>query len=358
MIELDDRMALVAWSDVEGAGPRTLARLRARLGGLAQAWHAPARVLVSQGGLAPDRAIALVQARDARDPVRLWQRHLASGLDLVLDSDARFPDLLRHIPVPPLALWTSGDLGHQERAIAIVGTRRPTPYGCRVAARLAGELAARGVVVVSGLALGIDAEAHAAALARGRTWAVLGSALDRIHPVSHRELARRIVRSGGCLISEYPPGTGAAPWRFPARNRLVAGLCRGTVVVEAPERSGALLTAAHALEQDREVLGVPGPVDSTASAGVHRLLREGARLVRDVHDILMEFGWEASPEGLEKALEGDQAAIWAALGPGARPVDMLPGLTGLPAARVQAALTHLLLAGRVAMGSEGWHRLA
>ncbi len=138
----------------------------------------------------------------------------------------------------------------------------------------------------------------------------------------------------------------------------MAGLCRGTVVIEAPERSGALLTAAHALEQDREVMAVPGPVDAPTSAGVNALLRDGARLVRDARDVLTEFGWESRANPLDVRLDGDQALVWGALGSEARVVEMLPGLTGLSAARVQAALTHLLLAGRVAMGAEGWYRLA
>ena len=358
MLNQDEVVAYCAWSRVQGVGPGTLRRFRDRLGSLTAAWQAAPGQLVEQGGVDPARVGAMVRARALLDPEALWRSHEASGFELVIDGDTRYPELLRHIAVPPMGLWVLGPLEVQARAIALVGTRRPSPYGRRVAGRLAADLAAEGVVVVSGLALGIDGEAHEGAISTGRTWAVLGSGLDRVHPASHRGLARRIIQAGGCLISEYPPETEPAPWRFPARNRIVSGLCQGTVVIEAPARSGALLTAGHALEQDREVMAVPGPVDSPGSAGPHALMRDGARPVRDAADVLLEFGWPCRGRPDAPGLEGDQQAVWLALGGDPRSVELLPASTGLSPGRVQAALTHLLLSGRVAFGPQGWYTLS
>src|SRR6058998_678326 len=204
-------------------------------------------------------------------------------------GDPRYPVLLGAIPAPP-ALFARGALSDDDAlALAIVGSRRPTPYGLAVAERLAADLAARGVTVVSGLARGIDSAAHRGALrAGGRTIAVLGSGVDVIYPPENRRLAAQIEGSGS-VVSQFAPGTPPLAHHFPLRNRVIAGLSLGVVVVEAAERSGALITARLAAEFGREVMAVPGPVTSPASRGAHALIRDGAALVERGEDVIAEL---------------------------------------------------------------------
>ena len=211
------------------------------------------------------------------------------GLRIMTRADADFPESLRTIYDPPPALYFQGDFKETGPAIALVGSRQATPAGKTVAAEMAAELAAAGVTVVSGLARGIDGAAHRGALKTGRTWAVLGNGLDLIYPPEHRQLAADITRSGA-ILSEYPPGVPPRPLHFPARNRLISGLCQAVVIVEATARSGALITADFALEHGREVFAVPGPVRSRASVGCHRLLQQGAGLVTSAADVIEALG--------------------------------------------------------------------
>ena len=205
--------------------------------------------------------------------------------------------MLAAIHDPPPALWVRGGAGDailSGRAVAVVGARACSAYGRSVARSLGRDLAAAGLVVVSGMARGIDGEAHRGALeAAGVTVAVLGCGIDRDYPAAHAELARRICERG-LVVSEYEPGVEPAPWRFPARNRIIAGLCEATVVVEARERSGALITADFALEEGREVLAVPGEITSALSAGTNALLRLGATPVTCSEDVLEVFGIESA----------------------------------------------------------------
>ncbi len=205
-------------------------------------------------------------------------------------SDPGYPRRLREIHTPPPMLYVKGTLlAEDEAAVAIVGTRSATLYGRSQATRFGEELAKCGITVVSGLAEGIDAAAHEGALrAGGRTIAVVGHGFSTLYPAHHRELAERITKSG-CLISEFPMEEKPSPWNFPKRNRIISGLSLGVLVVEAPEKSGALITAKHAMEQGREVFAVPGPVTSFQSRGTHELLKDGATLVCDVQDILEEL---------------------------------------------------------------------
>ena len=215
------------------------------------------------------------------------------GIRLISCHDDAYPARLRTIPDPPPVLFVHGTLlALDQRAIAIVGSRRASPYGRQVAAELAAGLAQRGITIVSGMALGADAAAHEGCLrAGGRTIAVLGGGVDIIYPPEHAALYARIA-AAGAVISEAPPGSPPTKMSFPIRNRLISGLSLGVVVVEAPEKSGALITADHALEQGREVFAVPGSVNSVQSRGSHRLLREGAKLVESVDDILEDLDWQ------------------------------------------------------------------
>lgn len=272
--------------------------------------------------------------------------------------DRAYPRLLAAIHDPPSSLWLRGEAEPtllDELGVAVVGARSCSAYGRAVARSLSRELAAAGAVVHSGLARGIDGEAHRGALdGGGRTVAVLGCGIDRDYPAAHAELARRIVASGGLVVSEYEPGVEPAPWRFPARNRIIAGLTRLTVVVEARTRSGALITADMALEQGRDVLAVPGEITSALSGGTNGLLRQGAAPVTCVQDVLEALGLEVVERVPERA-DAVSAALLEALALAPRTIDELTALTGLEAGIVAAALTGLELDGRVSAG-EGTFR--
>jgi DNA processing protein len=261
-----------------------------------------------------------------------------------------YPPLLAAIHDPPPTLWLRGDAAPSvlaRPAVAVVGARACSGYGRAVGRSLGRELAAAGVVVVSGLARGVDSEAHRGALeAGGETVAVLGCGIDRDYPAAHAELAGRICASGGVIVSEYEAGVEPAPWRFPARNRIIAGLCVATVVVEARARSGALITADFALEGGREVLAVPGEITSTLSDGTNALLRLGATPVTCAGDVLEAIGLEL-PVRREPPPEGPAAAVLAAISTGSASVDEITRVAGLEAGLVAAALVELELSGHV-----------
>ncbi len=278
-------------------------------------------------------------------------RLAASGIRWLARSDPGFPPRLAsiHDPPPGLFLRGLGDPGLLSApSVAVVGARACTDYGAHVARSLARELAAAGVVVISGLARGVDGWAHRGSLdAGGATVAVLGCGIDRDYPRAHASLAGEIVATG-LVVSEYPPGVAPAPWRFPARNRIVAGLALAAVVVEARERSGALITADLALEEGREVLAVPGEITSALSQGANGLLRVGATPATRAADILEAIGVEppdASPDGPVPGAAA--AAALAALGQGAATADQVVRATGLAPGAVAAALIELELAGLV-----------
>lgn len=264
-----------------------------------------------------------------------------------------YPELLGQIPDPPRRLWVRGDAPLELLArpsVAIVGARACSGYGRSVARLLATEVAAAGAVVVSGMARGIDGEAHRGALAAGgATVAVLGCGVDRDYPAAHAELARTIVHSGGLVVSEYEPGIEPAPWRFPARNRIIAGLARATVVIEARERSGALITADFALEDGRDVLAVPGEITAALSAGTNALLRLGATPATSGADVLEALGLEPQPPARSIPDDPAATAVLAAVAAGAGTPDELSRATGLAAGELAGAVALLELAGAVAV---------
>jgi DNA processing protein len=272
------------------------------------------------------------------------------GIRWLSRRDRLFPQRLGSISDPPPGLFLRGSAPPEllsQASVAVVGARSCSDYGAHVARSLGRELAAAGVVVVSGLARGIDGWAHRGALdARGTTVAVLGCGIDRDYPRAHSALARQIAE-GGLLVSEYPPGVAPAPWRFPARNRIVAGLAGATVVVEAREQSGALITADLALEEGREVLAVPGEITSSLSKGTNALLRLGATPATSAEDVLEAIGIAPPAPTSPPPLDGPAAAVFAVLGDGATTADEVAAATGLPAAAVAAALVELELAGLV-----------
>jgi DNA processing protein len=275
----------------------------------------------------------------------------------VLRGGPGYPPLLDELYDPPARLYLRGGPPEQlERpAVAIVGARSCSAYGAQVARELGRELAAAGVTVVSGLARGIDGEAHRGALAAGGlTVAVLGCGIDRDYPRSHAELARRIAESG-VIVSEYAPGVEPAPWRFPARNRIIAGLSLATVVVEARTRSGALISADFALELGRDVFAVPGEITAALSAGSNDLLRQGAAPLLSADDVLEVLGIERAPPPTAGPLSAAARAVRAALADGAQDADGLGRATGIPSAELAATLVELELAGLVVC-AEGVYR--
>ena len=300
------------------------------------------------------RFAAFARGFDERGYVKRLQER---GFRWLARSSPEFPPLLRAIPDPPAGLFLRG-AGATELlarpAVAVVGARACSAYGAQVARTLGRELAAAGLAVVSGLARGIDGEAHRGALeGGGATVAVLGCGVDRDYPASHRELAQRIAES--CLVvSEYAPGVEPAPWRFPARNRIIAGLAAATIVVEARESSGALITAGLALEEGREVFAVPGEITSSLSAGTHALLRLGATPLTCSEDVLESLGF-AAPSRDPPGVSGEAETVLAALREGAAGADQLARATQLDAGRVAAALAELELAGLAAQ-SDGVYR--
>jgi DNA processing protein len=308
-----------------------------------------ARALLAGGGAEGDHAVraaleAGVPAAEAA-LARLGWRWVAAG-------EAGFPARLAVTTDPPLGVFLRGGLP-DARVAALVGARRATAYGREVAEYLGRELAAAGVAVVSGMARGVDAAAHRGALAGGGpTVAVWGAGPDRVYPPEHASLAEEIAASG-CLLTEYPPGAPPLPYHFPERNRLIAGLADAVVVVEADERSGALITARLALDEGREVLAVPGSVFSRLSAGPNGLLRAGAAPVLSADDVLAAIGLPPRTAGPA----GDEPALLALVPPGeAVTVDRLAAGSGQPIARVLEGLLALELAGRVVREADGRYR--
>jgi DNA processing protein len=292
------------------------------------------------------RFAAFKAAFDARAEL---ERLHALGFGFLSRSDPGFPALLRAIHDPPPGLFLRGSAETallSLPAVAIVGARACSAYGRQIARSVAREVAAAGLVVISGLARGIDSEAHRGALeAGGSTVAVLGCGIDRDYPAANRELARQIAATG-LIVSEYAPGVEPAPWRFPARNRIVSGLCAAAVVVEARERSGALITADFALEEGREVFAVPGEITSALSAGSNALLRLGATPLTGAGDVLESFGLFAA-ERTEPDVSPAAGLVLARVREIAAGADELARSTGLSAGELAAALSELELAGAV-----------
>jgi DNA processing protein len=293
----------------------------------------------------------------AFDAAAYERRLVADGYSFLGRSSPPFPPLLRAIHDPPPGLFVRGEADVEllsRPAVAIVGARACSGYGASAARTLARDIARAGIVVISGLARGIDAEAHRGALeAGGATIAVLGCGIDRDYPAAHAELARRVA-TNGLIVAEYAPGVAPAPWRFPARNRIVAGLAEVTAVVEARERSGALITADLALEEGREVFAVPGEITSALSAGTNALLKLGASPLTCAADVLSCFGLEPV-ETDAIALSGESGQVLALLRESASGADELARATGLPASAVARALVELELGGRV-IAADGLYR--
>lgn len=283
----DEKLIRIAFHSIPGVGSGRLRQLIAYFGSALKAWQAAENELRKLGN--ESWVHALIQERSQLDPSQIEKDLAQKEICTVIPEEKHYPALLRELADAPPLLYYKGKIEPDEEGIAIVGSRKATPYG-RVAAEFLGkELAKQGLVVVSGLARGIDTAAHKGALAgKGKTWAILGSGLDYLYPPENRKLAEQIILEGA-LMSEFAPGVPPEPQFFPMRNRLISGVSRGVVVVEAALRSGALITVDCALEQGREVFAMPGPIFSEQSKGCHQLLRQGAKLVEGIEDILAEL---------------------------------------------------------------------
>jgi len=290
--KVDELPYWVAFNHLPGVGPIRFQKILDRFGSAARAWEAPpAEFILCLGKKFADD---ILPVRDSLDPEKVFKKIVERGINIIPNYDDRYPQLLKNIPYPPFLLYQRGEFDFRsfKKYIAIIGTRRATPYGKKAARFLARELAEDGWIVVSGLALGIDGEAHRGTLdGKGRTIAVLGTGVDIVYPGSNCDLAQAIIKQGGALISEFVPGFGPQRESFPVRNRLISGLSLGVVVVEAPVKSGALITVDFALEQGREVMAVPGSIFSFQSGGTHQLINQGARLVQNINDIVEALGF-------------------------------------------------------------------
>lgn len=282
---------------------------------------------------------------------------LAAAADrhMVALGDRRYPCSLLETPDPPLVLFVQGRAESLSRtpALAVVGSRNPTPQGAEHARRFSRALAEAGLTVISGLALGVDAEAHAGALdAGGITLACVGTGLDRVYPARHRDLAHRMA-ADGAIVSEYPLGTPPLAAHFPQRNRIIAGLSQGTLVVEAAVQSGSLITARLAADMGREVFAIPGSIHSPQSRGCHALIRQGAKLVESVDDILEELHWSPTPSaaavtaGMTATPTDTPDPLLTAMGHEPIGLEALQDRTGLPTAQLMARLLELELTGQV-----------
>ena len=344
---------IITLTMIPGVGPRTSAALLDRFGSAGRVLGASVALLKEVDGVGRKLAEKIADAR--REFNAEGERELCRqrGVTLIPKGDPRYPEGLTRIDDPPALLYVRGSIEPTDAlAIAIVGSRKCTPYGLRMAEKLGHSLARVGLTVVSGLARGIDAAAHRGALkAGGRTIAVLANGLDEVYPPEHEGLAVEVAASGA-VISESPMRQQPMAGLFPQRNRIISGLSLGVVVVEATPRSGSLGTARHAMEQNREVFAVPGPADSLASRGCHRLIRDGARLVESVDDILEELGplvKEVRPSEdvtpvrhpAELALSDRERSILGRLDDLPKGVDELIVGTGLTAAQVIATLSIL-----------------
>jgi DNA processing protein len=358
-----EREALIAFNRVQGIGSVTAQQLMASLGSLAAVFEASEETLRQIPGIGVERAALLTQDLRRVSAEEELERAAKTGVTILTWDEEGYPTLLKEIADPPLVLYVAGEVATLDSpGIAIVGTRHPTMYGRETARRFAFQLAGAGYTIVSGLAEGVDTEAHAGALkAKGKTVAVLGGALDCLYPKSNTALAREIASGGGAVISEYPFGRQPDRQTFPMRNRIVSGLSRGVLVVEAPVNSGTLITAGQGMEQNRSVMAIPGRVDSAASRGCHALLKQGARLVTSPEEVIEEvqdlfIGKSARiAAGLAKPLRKaapkedrpapvlatEERAVMTNVEEGGTLVDVLIRKTGLPAGRVHALLVSL-----------------
>jgi DNA processing protein len=359
-----ERQYWLAWSQISGVGPVLLKRIHQQLETLENAWQATPRALATVPGVGEKLIAQILQARAHLEPAQFLEEHLQANPCFWTPADADYPRLLWETPSPPPVLYYQGQVNSLENqgqipAIALVGTRFPTEHGRRWTIKISRSLAQNGFTVVSGLAAGIDAEAHRSCLeAGGRTVAVLGTGLDLIYPPQHRSLFTEITAKG-LLLTEYPRGTKPERGHFPARNRIIAGLCRAILVLEAPEQSGSLITARYGTEFNRDVYTLPNSPDVEEAKGCLRLIHKGAEIILDLDELLNSLGvlpplddgrqlslLPPSPEPLP-TLEPLSAQIYELVSLTPTALDTIIGNCGLATGTVSGILLELELLGLI-----------
>ena len=348
---MDNKRYWIGFTLVKGIGAVRFQRLLDRFGDAETAWGANP-VALAEAGLSAKLIERVIALRQKVDLSRIWDQTLSKGIQILTWMDEAYPQRLKEIEQPPPVLYLRGEfLPEDAWSVAIVGTRRVTPYGRQVTEEIASFLAANGITVVSGLARGVDALAHNAALkAGGRTLAVLGSGVDRIYPPENRALAEQMLAQGA-VISDYAPGTPPESSNFPPRNRIISGLSMGVVVVEAGKTSGALITAEFAAEQGREIFAVPGNILAPQSKGTNKLIQDGAHPLLSADDIMQALNLTriGQHKAARKVLPADnvEAKLLDAMGEEPLHIDEIRNQTNLPVEKVSATLVMMELKGMV-----------
>jgi len=343
----------LALSKVEGIGAIRIKNLLAHFNSIENIASADVKSLEEVEGISAGLAMSIVKVRNQIDIEAELKKNKEKQINIITIDNPDYPLMLKDIYDSPAILYYKGNYSASlfEKSLAIVGTRSATIYGREIAKNLAGELVKQGITVVSGMAAGIDTAAHKGALtAGGKTVAVPGCGADIIYPASNKELYWEIVKNG-LVLSEYPPETMPEAGRFPARNRIISGLCRGVIIIETPEKSGALITADFALEQGREVFAVPGNINNPKNKGCHNLIRQGAILITETKDILDELGWseqfiKSSPKDKSPInLTDKEQKIYSLLGDGPVHIDVILEKSGINSSEIMQILMMLELKG-------------
>ncbi len=348
-IILSQKKYWAALTRISCLGPIRIMNLIKHMGNAEKVWNSSREELERVQGITPKLSQVILEEKSAIQVDKNWREIMDKGIKVITFHEEDYPESLRYIHAPPALLYIRGEsFSPQEKRIGVVGTRKCTPYGKKIVQEISTALAEQGFTVVSGMALGIDTLAHWSTLkAGGRTTAVLGCGLDVMYPRQNQGLAQEIAKKG-TLLSEFPPGTFPLPRNFPMRNRIISGLSSGIVVVEAAEKSGALITADCALEQGREVFAVPGNIDSPYSRGCNRLIKEGAVLLQDPMDILMELGYDVIYESAPQEsphLTSQEKDLYKLIQAQPVHVDSLRDLSGLSAGELNSLLTIMELKG-------------
>jgi DNA processing protein len=367
----------LAWSQIKGLGPISLKKIYDHFGSLEIAWHSSRVELMAVEGIGVKLSHSINSQKAEIEPEQLWLKHQEKNPHLWTPSDAEYPSLLLEIPSPPATLYYAGKVNLQENqgvipCIGIVGTRKPTEHGRRWTYKISKALAQNGFTIVSGLAEGIDTVAHRGCLdVGGRTIAILGNGLDRAYPHTNRQLMTEITEKG-LILTEYPYGSPPEKGNFPARNRIVAGLCRAILVMEAPEKSGALITASLATEFNRDVYTLPNTPDNLKARGCLRLIHNGAEIIITEEELLSSLGaiphleqphstspqkfplfdslpWETEPETLksEPNLAPNLKQVYQAIGSEATQFNLIVAQSGLDTGEVAGILLQLELEGLI-----------
>ncbi|MBV6394784.1 MAG: hypothetical protein HFACDABA_00352 [Anaerolineales bacterium] len=348
---MQNKQYWIGFNLIKGIGAVRMRALMSYFDSLEEAWSAPQEQL-QEAGLSPKVAETVVKLRASVDLNRVVENIEKQNINVLTWEDELYPPRLREIEQPPPVLYTRGDITMEDHfAVAIVGTRRITPYGRQITEELASFLAGQGITVVSGLARGVDAVAHSAALkAGGRTIGVLGSGVDKIYPPEHTQMAGKMMTQGA-VISDYAVGTPPDSSNFPPRNRIISGLSMASVVIEAGETSGALITAEFAAEQGREIFAVPGSILAPQSKGTNKLIQNGAHPLLTPQDLMQALNLTRAGEfkAARKAIPVDalEAQLLDALSAEPTHVDEIRNSTGLPIEKVSATLTLMELKGMV-----------